>query len=391
MAYKRKPRRREGERARPNIVTGLLVDKSFLHELNGEKPTVDESDKTNVEEQGSEPEELKTPESEPTRMPRALVPLPGKQEPVGLPARLMNDPDMVVPGRLPPDVEPDLYAKAVYAVRAARGCSVPILQGRLNVGPKMAYRLIQILQANGVVGPPVGGNLVREVTGVTDVTSSSALEERLRPLVPSVVEEAITGGKVPVSILTGTRRPRLSVRHGLAARTEPKKTEERMALILALLERDVPWRFIIKAVDVDQKTLARWIKTDDEFGNLCRVAMARAVDYPMAVIDAAIAAGNVEAAKWKLEHLHPETFNKGAQKQGMDGAKITLVLKSEAARPTPIAAPRQRTPLPPPLEREGVPDGYKQRLPWEPETEEVGEGVPDGSGEPENGGPGAEG
>ncbi|MER2600237.1 MAG: DNA translocase FtsK [Caldilineales bacterium] len=57
----------------------------------------------------------------------------------------------------------DLYDDAVAVVRQAERASVSLLQRRLRVGYSRAARLIDLMEARGVVGPDQGGSLGREV------------------------------------------------------------------------------------------------------------------------------------------------------------------------------------------------------------------------------------
>ncbi|MEJ5199442.1 MAG: DNA translocase FtsK, partial [Anaerolineae bacterium] len=57
----------------------------------------------------------------------------------------------------------DLYAQAVAEVRKAGRASVSLLQRRLRIGYSRAARLIDELEANGVIGPDLGNARGREV------------------------------------------------------------------------------------------------------------------------------------------------------------------------------------------------------------------------------------
>ncbi len=57
----------------------------------------------------------------------------------------------------------ELYAQAVAEVRRAGRASVSLLQRRLRIGYSRAARLIDELEANGVIGPDQGGSRGREV------------------------------------------------------------------------------------------------------------------------------------------------------------------------------------------------------------------------------------
>jgi S-DNA-T family DNA segregation ATPase FtsK/SpoIIIE len=56
-----------------------------------------------------------------------------------------------------------MYAQAVVEVRKSGRASVSLLQRRLRIGYSRAARLIDELEANGVIGPDMGGSRGREV------------------------------------------------------------------------------------------------------------------------------------------------------------------------------------------------------------------------------------
>ena len=56
-----------------------------------------------------------------------------------------------------------MYRQAVEEVRKAGKASVSLLQRRLRIGYSRAARLIDELEANGVIGPDLGGSRGREV------------------------------------------------------------------------------------------------------------------------------------------------------------------------------------------------------------------------------------
>jgi len=57
----------------------------------------------------------------------------------------------------------EMYAQAVVEVRKSGRASVSLLQRRLRIGYSRAARLIDELEANGVIGPDMGGSRGREV------------------------------------------------------------------------------------------------------------------------------------------------------------------------------------------------------------------------------------
>jgi len=67
-------------------------------------------------------------------------------------------------GGLEPEPKADpLLEEAIRVVRAEGRASISLLQRRLRIGYSRAARLIDTLEARGVVGPPQGGTGVRPV------------------------------------------------------------------------------------------------------------------------------------------------------------------------------------------------------------------------------------
>jgi S-DNA-T family DNA segregation ATPase FtsK/SpoIIIE len=59
--------------------------------------------------------------------------------------------------------EDELYGEAVELVRRLNKASVSLLQRRLRIGYTRAARLIDVMEAEGIVGPPTEGSKPREV------------------------------------------------------------------------------------------------------------------------------------------------------------------------------------------------------------------------------------
>jgi len=56
-----------------------------------------------------------------------------------------------------------MYRQAVEEVRRAGKASISLLQRRLRIGYSRAARLIDQMEADGIVGPELGGTRGREV------------------------------------------------------------------------------------------------------------------------------------------------------------------------------------------------------------------------------------
>ncbi len=67
----------------------------------------------------------------------------------------------------------DMYAQAVAEVRKSGRASVSLLQRRLRVGYSRAARLIEQMEAEGIVGPDLGGSRGREVLPGPDASGMS--------------------------------------------------------------------------------------------------------------------------------------------------------------------------------------------------------------------------
>lgn len=88
------------------------------------------------------------------------VPQHGEGIPVGAnlkQAPLWEDPEHAE------DPEDDMYEEAVALVRRRRRASISMLQRRLRIGYTRAARLIDAMEARGIVGPEPGGSKAREV------------------------------------------------------------------------------------------------------------------------------------------------------------------------------------------------------------------------------------
>jgi len=70
----------------------------------------------------------------------------------------------------------DLYDAALQVVREAGRASVSLLQRKLRIGYTRAARLIDMMEANGVVGPDEGGTLGRKVLVPKGAASPDDLE-----------------------------------------------------------------------------------------------------------------------------------------------------------------------------------------------------------------------
>ena len=62
-----------------------------------------------------------------------------------------------------PEGRDDMYRQAVEEVRRAGKASISLLQRRLRIGYSRAARLIDQMEADGIVGPELGGTRGREV------------------------------------------------------------------------------------------------------------------------------------------------------------------------------------------------------------------------------------
>ena len=70
------------------------------------------------------------------------------------------------------DGEEILYRQAVALVRRLKKASVSLLQRRERIGYSRAARLIDRMEAEGIVGPPVEGSKARAALSLTQEIAS---------------------------------------------------------------------------------------------------------------------------------------------------------------------------------------------------------------------------
>ncbi len=87
-----------------------------------------------------------------------------------------------------------------------------------------------------------------------------------------------------------------------------KRTPEREAKILQVLEAGNTRRAACQYVGIDENTLSRWVTTFVDFADRVRKAEAAAEVQCLAVIRQGIRNGDTADAKWWLERRRPDDY-----------------------------------------------------------------------------------
>ncbi|MCC7360888.1 MAG: DNA translocase FtsK [Anaerolineales bacterium] len=114
---------------------------------------------------------------EPTGGPQ-VIPAPGAPAAMATRPPLTQPMLMDLPGpndvETPPDGDDELLTEAIQAVREMKKASISLLQRRLRIGYTRSARLIDELEARGIIGPAESGAKPREVINFGDAPDDSA-------------------------------------------------------------------------------------------------------------------------------------------------------------------------------------------------------------------------
>ncbi len=89
-----------------------------------------------------------------------------------------------------------------------------------------------------------------------------------------------------------------------------KRTPDRMKRIMQALELGATYEIAANAAGVSVNTLRRWMKEDEDFGDMCRESESKAAVRWLAKIEQAASAGDWHAAAWKLERRFAKDYGK---------------------------------------------------------------------------------
>jgi hypothetical protein len=103
-----------------------------------------------------------------------------------------------------------------------------------------------------------------------------------------------------------------------------KFTPETRTRLVELIAKGLPFKFACHAAGVSFQSFSTYREAHDDFREEIESAVAVAVEKRLKIIERAADAGDVNSAKWLLEHLHPMFFARSRiELTGADGASLT--------------------------------------------------------------------
>ena len=103
-----------------------------------------------------------------------------------------------------------------------------------------------------------------------------------------------------------------------------KFTPETRARLIELVAKGVPYKHACRAVRITFQSFSTYREQHHDFAEEIESAVAAAIEKRLDVIQRAADTGDVNSAKWLLEHLHPESFARNRiEVTGADGAPLT--------------------------------------------------------------------
>jgi hypothetical protein len=102
-----------------------------------------------------------------------------------------------------------------------------------------------------------------------------------------------------------------------------KFTEETRARLVQLVARGLPFIHACSAVGITLQSFITYRNNHDDFREEIERAVSAAIEKRLKIIEAAADAGDVNSAKWLLEHLHPQFYARNRiELTGADGAPL---------------------------------------------------------------------
>ena len=128
-----------------------------------------------------------------------------------------------------------------------------------------------------------------------------------------------------------------------------KWTPEVQRRLITLIAKGVPFVHACAAARISFQSFSTFRERHPDFRKALDEAVATAIERRLAIIEKAADAGDVQSAKWLLEHLRPQHFARNRiEISGVDGAPLTgtiqiiLPAKDGATPPEVITdAPRE--------------------------------------------------
>jgi transposase-like protein len=103
-----------------------------------------------------------------------------------------------------------------------------------------------------------------------------------------------------------------------------KFTPETRARLVQLIARGLPFVHACHAVGIATQSFITYRNNHEDFREEIEQAVAAAIERRLKIIEDAADKGDVNSAKWLLEHLHPAHFARNRiEVTGADGAPLT--------------------------------------------------------------------
>ena len=121
-----------------------------------------------------------------------------------------------------------------------------------------------------------------------------------------------------------------------------KLTPDLRARLIALVAKGVPLSHACHAVKICYQSFLNYQSRFPDFREELEEAVATAIDKRLQIVTEAAEKGDVKAAQWLLEHLHPQHFAKsrievtGADGQPLAGAVAIYLPQKDGSAPSKV-------------------------------------------------------